>query len=186
MAELADAHGSGPCAARLVGSTPTVGTKFAGMAYRLCTSLPSWLEGFDPPYPLHSLVGFPSGQRGQTVNLLARLSMVRIHLPPPFTKSKAVAKATAFLFCKNTAARLCFILLCPCRAAGAQDTKCFIFCVIAKCFMRRSRASSSNHRTKTHQRQKSAYLPRSEKKSNRKMLHAAQPRFIIQPQKFDR
>ena len=27
VAELADAHGSGPCAARLVGSTPTVGTK---------------------------------------------------------------------------------------------------------------------------------------------------------------
>ena len=57
------------------------------MAYRLCTSLPSWLEGFDPPYPLHFfMVGFPSGQRGQTVNLLARLSMVRIHLPPPFQK----------------------------------------------------------------------------------------------------
>ena len=27
--------------------------------------------------------GFPSGQRGQTVNLLAMPSMVRIHLPPP-------------------------------------------------------------------------------------------------------
>ena len=27
--------------------------------------------------------GFPSGQRGQTVNLLAVLSVVRIHLPPP-------------------------------------------------------------------------------------------------------
>ena len=26
---------------------------------------------------------FPSGQRGQTVNLLAALSMVRIHLAPP-------------------------------------------------------------------------------------------------------
>ena len=26
---------------------------------------------------------FPSGQRGQTVNLLAVLSVVRIHLPPP-------------------------------------------------------------------------------------------------------
>ena len=26
--------------------------------------------------------GFPSGQRGQTVNLLATLSVVRIHLPP--------------------------------------------------------------------------------------------------------
>ncbi len=29
-------------------------------------------------------VGFPSGQRGQTVNLLVTPSMVRIHLPPPF------------------------------------------------------------------------------------------------------
>ena len=27
--------------------------------------------------------GFPSGQRGQTVNLLHLASMVRIHLPPP-------------------------------------------------------------------------------------------------------
>ena len=27
--------------------------------------------------------GFPSGQRGQTVNLLASLSVVRIHHPPP-------------------------------------------------------------------------------------------------------
>ena len=26
---------------------------------------------------------FPSGQRGQTVNLLSLTSMVRIHLPPP-------------------------------------------------------------------------------------------------------
>ncbi len=30
------------------------------------------------------LVGYPSGQRGQTVNLLAMLSMVRIHVLPPF------------------------------------------------------------------------------------------------------
>ena len=27
---------------------------------------------------------FPSGQRGQTVNLLATLSVVRIHSPPPY------------------------------------------------------------------------------------------------------
>ena len=30
---------------------------------------------------------FPSGQRGQTVNLLAMPSVVRIHLPPPKQKS---------------------------------------------------------------------------------------------------
>ena len=31
---------------------------------------------------------FPSGQRGQTVNLLAMPSMVRIHLPPPIPNTK--------------------------------------------------------------------------------------------------
>ena len=36
---------------------------------------------------------FPSGQRGQTVNLLSLTSVVRIHLPPP---EKALAKASAF------------------------------------------------------------------------------------------
>ena len=36
----------------------------AGMAYRLCTSLPSWLEGFDPPYPLHFFGGIPERPKG--------------------------------------------------------------------------------------------------------------------------
>ena len=33
-----------------------------------------------------NMEGFPSGQRGQTVNLLQLASMVRIHLPPPKRK----------------------------------------------------------------------------------------------------
>ena len=33
---------------------------------------------------IFNVAGFPSGQRGQTVNLLAMLSVVRIHLQPPF------------------------------------------------------------------------------------------------------
>ena len=36
--------------------------------------------------PQHSILNmgeFPSGQRGQTVNLLSMTSVVRIHLPPP-------------------------------------------------------------------------------------------------------
>ena len=33
---------------------------------------------------------FPSGQRGQTVNLLALPSVVRIHFPPLFVKSPFV------------------------------------------------------------------------------------------------
>ena len=36
-----------------------------------------------PPTDELHMGEFPSGQRGQTVNLLAMPSMVRIHLPPP-------------------------------------------------------------------------------------------------------
>ena len=45
---------------------------FAGMPWR-CGSTAAQTAVVD---------GFPSGQRGQTVNLLAVLSVVRIHLPP--------------------------------------------------------------------------------------------------------
>src|ERR1039458_8119891 len=42
------------------------------------------------------VVGYPSGQRGQTVNLLAMPSMVRIHhLPPFFVRSAAETKNAA-------------------------------------------------------------------------------------------
>ena len=40
---------------------------------------------------------FPSGQRGQTVNLLSVTSVVRIHLPPP-RKTVAPSGVTVFLF----------------------------------------------------------------------------------------
>ena len=35
---------------------------------------------------------FPSGQRGQTVNLLAMPSVVRIHLPPPIRVVEMTAR----------------------------------------------------------------------------------------------
>lgn len=35
--------------------------------------------------------GYPSGQRGQTVNLLAQPSLVRIQLPPPFVTTEYCA-----------------------------------------------------------------------------------------------
>ena len=38
---------------------------------------------------------FPSGQRGQTVNLLSVTSVVRIHLPPP---NKKTCYGKSFLF----------------------------------------------------------------------------------------
>ena len=43
---------------------------------------------------------FPSGQRGQTVNLLLLASMVRIHLLPPETPSSLIA-TRAYLIVKS-------------------------------------------------------------------------------------
>ena len=57
--------------------------------------------------PVHSgmfLGEFPSGQRGQTVNLLSLTSVVRIHLPPPSVvvyldaTQKSLEKSRLFAF----------------------------------------------------------------------------------------
>ena len=39
------------------------------------------------PFTSSNTGEFPSGQRGQTVNLLSLTSVVRIHLPPPKQRS---------------------------------------------------------------------------------------------------
>ena len=59
---------------------------------------PAFQAGYTGSTPVtrSRLVGFPSGQRGQTVNLLAPLSMVRIHLPPPFLIFFAVRRGRFF------------------------------------------------------------------------------------------
>ena len=44
------------------------------------------------PITSSNVEDFPSGQRGQTVNLLALLSVVRIHHPPPKKKYADVAE----------------------------------------------------------------------------------------------
>ena len=49
---------------------------------------------------------FPSGQRGQTVNLLAMPSMVRIHLPPP----KILHESAGFLLITSSLFTLHFSL----------------------------------------------------------------------------
>ena len=41
---------------------------------------------------------FPSGQRGQTVNLLSLTSVVRIHLPPPSIKPLKTNVFSGFLY----------------------------------------------------------------------------------------
>ena len=44
------------------------------------------VDGSTPPASSIFTEEFPSGQRGRTVNPLAALSMVRIHLPPPIMR----------------------------------------------------------------------------------------------------
>ena len=70
---------------------------------------------------------FPSGQRGQTVNLLSMTSVVRIHLPPP----NSALKDAEFCFILSTFRTiLCiFIKAAPDRArqfSGANRC-CFLF-----------------------------------------------------------
>ena len=45
-----------------------------------------------------SMDGFPSGQRGQTVNLLLLASVVRIHLLPPYLCNKIDAHLEKLVF----------------------------------------------------------------------------------------
>ncbi len=49
--------------------------------------------GGSSPSTSSNMGEFPSGQRGQTVNLLLNASVVRIHLPPP---KKRLATASRF------------------------------------------------------------------------------------------
>ena len=50
------------------------------------------------PFTSSNMGEFPSGQRGQTVNLLSLTSVVRIHLPPP-TKKPNLSTRQIRLFC---------------------------------------------------------------------------------------
>ena len=96
---------------------------------------------------------FPSGQRGQTVNLLSSTSVVRIHPLPP--KQKKTPNRVSFLFCLSVCLRtpnasfrfLLFstIRLCPLRK---QNADCFSR--QEKC--RSSPANSSGYEsTRSHQ-----------------------------------
>ena len=52
--------------------------------------------------PAPYLGDFPSGQRGQTVNLLSLTSVVRIHHPPPEKRPSRLGSCPKGQFCKNT------------------------------------------------------------------------------------
>ena len=49
------------------------------------------VDGSTPFTSSKNMGDFPSGQRGQTVNLLSLTSVVRIHHPPPTQKPDAIA-----------------------------------------------------------------------------------------------
>ena len=70
------------CNQQVIGSSPIVGsTSFIGI-----------------------MDGFPSGQRGQTVNLLATLSVVRIHLHP-FCRSGGTGRRTGLKILRDLYSR---------------------------------------------------------------------------------
>ncbi len=52
---------------------------------------------------------FPSGQRGQTVNLLAMPSVVRIHLPPP--DKELIRKGELFVISRKLRMELFIVLI---------------------------------------------------------------------------
>ena len=72
------------CNQQVGGSTPFTSSRFSAVAENV-------------------LGEFPSGQRGQTVNLLSLTSVVRIHLPPP---EKSTCNRKCF-FQRNKSYRIC-------------------------------------------------------------------------------
>ena len=97
-----------------------------------------------PIFPQRSKVNmgeFPSGQRGQTVNLLSVTSVVRIHLPPP----KSALKSADFCFIRTfwrrteTADAACF-------CAGRLDFSSFHAAVVRTVRSRQLGLMSSTQR----------------------------------------
>ena len=70
---------------------------FAGVAQLaeqlICNQQVAGSSPFTSSIITNHLVGFPSGQREQTVNLPSQTSMVRIHPPPPFAEMAELADA---------------------------------------------------------------------------------------------
>ena len=85
---------------------------------------------------IFNVAGFPSGQRGQTVNLLAMLSVVRIHLQPPFFEIQRQQKCCRFFVFTISVPQVLqiFLPLLNCsykmlskKATVSKDFLCLIF-----------------------------------------------------------
>ena len=75
-----------PYKQRVTGSspvTPTIKTKYAGVAQLAEQLICNQQVAGSSPITSSNMGRFPSGQRGQTVNLLLIASVVRIHPLPP-------------------------------------------------------------------------------------------------------
>ena len=103
VAELADALGSGPSSPKECGFKSHRRYQFVLNVLRVWHNgcAPAFQAGHGgstpPTRSKYAVVEFPSGQRGQTVNLLSPTSMVRIHLPPPFLTIQSAEKHSFFL-----------------------------------------------------------------------------------------
>ena len=71
---------------------------------------------------------FPSGQRGQTVNLLLIASVVRIHLPPPNKHRNFDAKITVLILVYLRKNQVFSIFLCEIQSrCGVEPQRSFLF-----------------------------------------------------------
>ena len=80
---------------------------------------------------------FPSGQRGQTVNLLRFASVVRIHPPPPARRKRHIAcdefllykthRALILLLLASKSQPLCWVVIwCAALAGGGTGLPFFL------------------------------------------------------------
>ena len=70
---------------------------------------------------------FPSGQRGQTVNLLRFASVVRIHLPPPNKHRNFDTKITVLIFVYIRKDQVFSIFLCEIQSrCGVEPQRLFL------------------------------------------------------------
>ena len=70
---------------------------------------------------------FPSGQRGQTVNLLRIASVVRIHLPPPYKHRNFDTKITVLVLFYLRKNQVFSIFLCEIQSrCGVEPQRLFL------------------------------------------------------------
>ena len=99
------------------------------------------VDGSTPFTSSSSMGEFPSGQRGQTVNLLSLTSLVRIQLPPPYKNTDLTRSVFLYLGRSSTFGKVCEAHLVRISACGylrrrripsfpenRSVDRCFLYC----------------------------------------------------------